>query len=104
MSTLALIVLSAFAAIGIFYFVSIVMELLFSPDIKKIVTVVPVASKDLPLDEIMSAVNNISAGNITVIVDMCGGLDDTAQYIEKGLCAAVTKPDDLGEVLCGIIR
>ena len=102
-SGISLIVLSAFAVLGIFHFISIVMDLVFCPDIGKVVTVVPVTSGDMPLGEVLGMVNTLLPGRATVVVDMCGGIA-TDSYIKKGICAAVTKPENLGETLWRIIR
>ena len=100
---ISLIVLSAFAVLGIFHFVSTVMDLVFSPGIGRAVAVVPVSSPDMPLDEVLRAMNTVMPGKSTVVVDICGGIEAEC-YVKKGMCAVVTTPENLSETLWRIIR
>ena len=103
MSTLAIIVLSAFAALGMFFFVNIFLEIVFSRDIGTIITVVPVASRDIPVEEILRTVNSLYSSKATVVVDIYGNLTKRKNLVERGLCSAVTQPKELGDVLQGMI-
>ncbi len=102
MSTAETIILSAFAALGLYYFLQIALGMVFHRDVERVVTVVPVVSKDVPLAELLRTVNSMSPGSRTIVVDLCG-LEDAQQYVDGGQCAVVTTPEKLGEAICGVM-
>jgi hypothetical protein len=97
-------VLSAFAFLGIYYFVHLILEVIFCNDIGDVVTLVPVLSKDVPLQELLRTVNTFSSGGTTVVVDMNHCLSDGEELTQKGLCNAIVEPEKLGETLLDIIH
>lgn len=95
MESVPLIILSAFAALGIIFLSHLFSAMLFYRVLKRSVMVVPFGSKDEPIAETLRVVSH--TGLPVVAVDLAGDIDGS-RYVEQGLCREFLKPNEL----CGL--
>lgn len=95
MDSIPLIILSAFAALGIIFISRILLYHLFSSQLQKSVILIPFAGSGDPIAETLRTAAHW--GIRVIAVDLSGSIDGK-QYVELGLCHDFLTPEQLGSL------
>lgn len=95
MDSIPLIILSAFAALGIIFASRILLYYLFIGQLRDSIVLIPFASEADPIAETLKTASHW--GVPVIAVDTSGKIDGR-QYVELGLCRNFLTPEQLGEL------
>lgn len=96
MENVSLIILSAFATIGILLISRMIYLALFSRELKRAAIVIPFYNNKEPIAETLRALER--SGMRVIAVDMCGEIE-REQYCELGLCSSFLTKNEVNEAL-----
>ncbi len=95
-NTFALVIISAFGVLGVFYAATLVVELLYSGECRRVFVVVPVDGCSDSASQVLRFLHDAGPFGQKVVLELSPLGEEGHRLLEKGYCKTILTPEELG--------